>query len=194
MKTQPPLVPQFSFAGFSWPKYVWTLPNGNLRKRLERAINRCTGDYSHAPRPEQAGKGGGFYLESAGMPGLRWAWADAVDGARVDHKGWFTNDHHDGDTIRGLIFRLPRSRGFLAGWSMGESMASSVDCDVYETEIEAARAADDMAERAAESEREYQAKEDEEREEEQERAEAEEEALELELEKVDRQALELAAV
>ena len=40
---------------------------------------------------------------------------------------------------------------------MGEGMASEVDCTIYDDEIDAAFAADDMAELVADREREYHA-------------------------------------
>lgn len=75
-------LPSFNFAGFQWPRYLATLPAGSLRKRAEsRKPGRAMcGDYYHAPTPDGA-KGRGFYLDSDGMPGLRWQWCDEVEGA-----------------------------------------------------------------------------------------------------------------
>jgi hypothetical protein len=56
---------------------------------------------------------------------------------------------------------------------MGEGMASTVEGDIYETEIEAARAADDLAESIAEKEREHQEAEEQAREAEEQAREAE---------------------
>lgn len=97
-----------------------------------------------------------FYLDDYGMPGLRWTWCDEVSSAGIKHTGWYCDDYYD-EKIRGIVLRLPRSRGFLAGWSMGECMASNVDYYVFESEHDAAQCADSMAENAAEREREYQA-------------------------------------
>src|SRR5690606_19227724 len=84
-----------------------------------------------------------------------WQWCDEVD-TSIRHNGWFTDDQQD-ETIRGLVVRLPHGR-MLAGWSMGEHMASEIDSTrVYDDEREAARAADALAERVAEREREYRA-------------------------------------
>ncbi|WP_197517127.1 MULTISPECIES: hypothetical protein [Burkholderia] len=123
----------------------------------ERVAYPC-GEYYHTPKPNSTGKG--FYLESDGMPALRWTWCDEIDGANIEHTGWFTDEHGDGNTIRGIVFRLPHGRGFLPGWSMGERMASEIEYShVYDDERDAARAADDMAERV--SEREWSARDDE---------------------------------
>jgi len=153
------LTPEFSFAGFSFPKWVWSLPKGSKAKRLTDAKKPVCGPYYHAPKPG-GGKGASFYLESDGGIALRWEWADKVSGAHIGHTGWYSDEHGDSETIRGLVFRLPKSRGFLAGWSMGEGMASALECDIYETEREAALAADSLAENVAEREREYQEEEE----------------------------------
>ena len=140
------------FAGFSFPKYVWTLPEGDFKKRIERHVSPCTGDYYHAPKPNNK-TGIGFYLESDGMPRLRWKRADEV--VSLKHTGWYCDDYQD-QTIFGIVLILPNKRGFLAGWSMGEGMASNVDLDVYADIESAAYAADSIAEYVAESERESQ--------------------------------------
>lgn len=158
MKPLLPLPSHGSFASFSWPKYAWTLPKGSLRQRLERARNTCCGSYSHGLSVVSAGRNqaSSFYLESDFMPGLRWQWADEACRS-IRHKGWFTDEHGDSDTIRGLVMRLPSGRGFLAGYSMGEGMISTVDSSSsYPDEVSAALAADSMAQHAAETELEYQ--------------------------------------
>lgn len=168
--------PEFAFAGFTWPRYVATLESGPRARRIERRRNPFAGPYYHAPRPitrqhRQAGRG--FYLDDHGAPGLRWCWCDEVPAdwicdvdPKIDHEGWFCDDF-GGEKIRGVVFKLPRNRGFLAGWSMGEGMASEVDATVYCVASDAAYAADSMAEEAAERQREFE-------EEERERIEAEE--------------------
>lgn len=149
-----PLQPaQFSFASFTWPRYVATLPKGSKDKRLERYKRPICGPYYHAPRPENAGKGPGFYLGDDSAPFLlRWQYCDEV-ATSIRHTGWFADEYQD-DKFRGLVFRLPRGRGFLAGWTMGEGMSSAVDGCIYDDELSAALAADSMAEKAADDERE----------------------------------------
>ncbi len=71
----------------------------------------------------------------------------------------------------GVVARLPRGRGFLAGWSMGERMITSFTGYIYDNARDAALAADGEARHAAEAEQEYQREERE-----------KEEALELERE------------
>lgn len=156
---------QFSFAGFSWPRHVVELPKGTPYARLQaRKFNKAhvaASPYYHAPAPIMRGNtkpGRSFYLESAGMPGLRWQYADDVEGAPICHTGWFTDPYGDGDKIRGIVFRLPHARGFLYGWTYGDGMIASINGDIWPADDEAgaAYAADQDAERAAESEREYQ--------------------------------------
>ena len=89
---------------------------------------------------------------------LRVTAAHDVDGACIEHKGWYTDDYQV-QTIYGIVARLPRSRGFLAGWTMGAGMISELDRGtVWDSEIDAARDADRQAERMAEREREYEEK------------------------------------
>ena len=160
-----PLTPEFEFAGFTFPKWLWSLPRGTKAKRLADAKKPVCGPYYHAPKPNP--KGQGFYLGSGkhgvhvgdGGFDLRAKWCDEVSGVRLNHTGWYCDEFGDGDKIRGLVFRLPRGRGFLAGWSMGEGMCGSVDYDIYDDETSAAYAADSMAEREAEDQREFEAKE-----------------------------------
>lgn len=150
----------FAFAGFQWPRYVATMACGPAALRKKWAGRKFCSEYSHAPRPQHAGKARGFYLASDGQPFTRWQWCDEVDGVHIRHTGWYCDDDQC-DTIRGIVAALPHGR-FLAGWSMGEGMASTIDANVYDTAEEAAYSADSMAERAAESEREYQSQQQEE--------------------------------
>ena len=136
---------EFTFAGFNFPRYIPELSKSRYDKRTSRSV------YYVAPRPNQAGKSYGFYLNNAGSPS-RWVWCDEVDGARIKHTGWFCDEYQD-EKIRGLVVRLPHGR-FLSGWSMGEGMCGEVDGRLYTNEVEAAYAADSMAEDVAERERE----------------------------------------
>lgn len=144
---------QFTFAGFGWPRYVARMACGPAALRRKWAGRKVCGEYYHAPKPEEAGTGRGFYLDSDGQPFTRWKWADDVVDLR--HTGWFCDDFQDAK-IRGIVVYLPHGL-YLAGWSMGEGMASSVDAILYDTPEAAARAADRMAEHVADCEREYQA-------------------------------------
>ena len=148
-----PHIARFTFAGFQWPRYVATLtPLAQLRK--QRETRRYCGGYYHAPTPN-AHNGRGFYLSDAGQPFTRWEWCDNIDGANIDHTGWWTDEYCD-SKIRGIVVRLPHGR-FMAGWSMGEGMASTIEPGVFDDIDDAARMADEHARVAADNEREYQA-------------------------------------
>jgi hypothetical protein len=142
---------EFTFAGFNFPRYIPQLTHSKYDKRTSRSV------YYHAPKPLTGGThpGQGFYLDNE----LRWTWADSISAARINHTGWYSGEYGDAEKMRGIIIRLPHGK-FLAGWSMGEGMATSVDGDLYDDETEAARAADNIAEQAAEREREYQEEEE----------------------------------
>lgn len=60
----------------------------------------------------------------------------------------------DGDTYQPIVARLPRGRGYLAGYTMGAGMAGCLERDIWQTIEDAALAAHDAAERAAEVARE----------------------------------------
>lgn len=145
---------KFNFAGFQWPRFVANMACGPAALRKKWANRKFCGEYSHAPNPELLGTGRGFYLNSAGQPFNRWQWADDAY-ASIGHTGWFCNEYQD-EKIRGIVAFLPHGR-FLAGWSMGEGMASIVDAaPIFGNQIDAAIYADRLAELAAEREREYQ--------------------------------------
>jgi hypothetical protein len=149
-----PHITRFQFAGFQWPRYVATLtPLSGLRKKREG--RRFTGGYYHAPTPN-SNTGRGFYLDDAGQPFTRWQWADDVEGAHISHSGWFTDDYGDSEKIRGIVILLPHGR-YMAGWSMGKGMASTIEPGVFDAIDEAAQMVDEHARIAAENEREYQA-------------------------------------
>ena len=142
----------FSFAGFKFPKHLWSLPKGSFAKRLARRNPVTVGEYIHGAKPRCEGKS--FYLDSDFMPSLRWQWCDNVCN-HIRHTGWYC-DNIQYDKIRGIVMRLPRDRGFLAGWSMGDGMISEIEYIIYDDERDAAHAADSIAEKVAEKEREYQ--------------------------------------
>lgn len=71
----------------------------------------------------------------------------------IDHEGWFADDMMV-NTFRPRVWRLPRGR-FLAGYESSEWGAIQLGRVVYNDERDAWRAADNMAERDAEKERDY---------------------------------------
>ena len=146
------LSPAFNFAGLNYPRYIATLPRGSMADRLaRRSPVSCGKVWQDEPYPvDREARRRFFYLGDGSQPFTRWAWCDEVNN-RIHHSGWFTDEHGDGDKIRGLVVRLPLGRGFLAGWSFGEGMAGELGRLVITDEWEAARIADGMAELAAEA-------------------------------------------
>jgi hypothetical protein len=144
------------YASFNYPKYIYQLPRPLGLKGLKKKRDlrkHCGGYYSPEPRPISGSHpGGSFYLGSDFEPGRYIKRADEI--IRLNHTGWFIDDFQD-QTMFGIVIFLPHGR-FLAGWSMGEGMGSSYDGEIYTDAEEAARAADSLAENAAECEREYQ--------------------------------------
>lgn len=144
-----------TYASFKYPKAIYQLPKPcNLQglKKKRDLRKHCGPYYKPEPHPVTGPHpGGSFYLNSDFMPGRSWQWADEI--VSLGHSGWFGDD--DGYTVvRGLVISLPHGR-FLAGWSLGESMASGYDGTLYTDPEEAARAADEGALIVAEHEREY---------------------------------------
>ncbi len=145
-----PLKSDFLFAGFRWPRYVAQIACGPAALRKKWAGRTFCGEYYHAPKPEQAGVGRGFFLGGAGQPFTRWQWCDDVAGVSIDHCGWFCSVESV-DKIRGIVVALPHGR-FMAGWSLGLHMASGVGPPLYDTAREAAYAADAVAKDVADRE------------------------------------------
>lgn len=145
-----------------------------LKSRLES--RKHVGPYYI--NPSKPGGSRGFYTASKGL-------ACASHGALFDLRLEDANDHlgesrlrfttgyycdeFQDSTLQPIVARLPRGRGFLAGWTMGRGMCATLELDVYAAAEDAARAAHSAAEYAAEQEREYQERESE-------RIEAEEQA------------------
>jgi hypothetical protein len=80
---------------------------------------------------------------------------------RVDHTGWYTDPHGDTGTLAGYVLQLPARGGkpqYLPGTAHTEYDGVTVyPLDRYDSPLDAAGAADHIAEREAESEREYNA-------------------------------------
>lgn len=81
-------------------------------------------------------------------------------GRYVEHTGWFTTDDGFGDTVFGVVLQLPARNGecqYFPGvqWS-GQDGVTAYPLDRYDNIGDAARAADQIAEKLAEEERDYQ--------------------------------------
>ena len=143
--------------------HAWRRP---LRHRLES--RKFCGPYRW--RPAKPGTGRGFYsssesalvMDREGSPlGLRLKWAnDHLSHSRLSAvRGYCCDLDGAGDTLKPIVARLPRGRGFLAGWTMGKGMCGALDAYVWPDATEAARAAHGMAESDAEESAEHQERE-----------------------------------
>lgn len=79
--------------------------------------------------------------------------ADDVQGAGIEHTGWFSDVHQE-DKVRGIVGMLTHGR-YIAGYMMTMNDERVYLDGVYTDEREAARAADRAAEILAEEESEY---------------------------------------
>jgi hypothetical protein len=115
---------QFNFASFSFPRHIPRLVATGGSKRATRIDTA----YYHAPAPDSR-EGASFYFDSDFAPGLR-----------VEHSA-----ETRGENAFGIVYRLPRNRGFLAGWALGTNMSAWVDHSIYGSARDAIRAANDAA-------------------------------------------------
>lgn len=172
-----PLPVEFTFAGFSFPRYIADLPEplidikcyagasiemfwlarmaarkATLRKRRdERAV--C-GPYYVSPTPNSKARGIGFYAsDDAGTLTM----GDGGTLLRVEYTGAEYSTSDGEATFYGIVARLPKSRGFLAGWTMGPGMASSLDTKSFDSFHDAQTAADCLTESAVWEESQHQA-------------------------------------
>lgn len=162
---------QAPFAGFV---HDFAVP---LRKRADS--RKRVGPYCQ--RPSQPGSGVGFYMESGAFRMARHGARISLRIEEAGPRGWRAlyayrfNDH--GDAMVPIIARLPKGRGFLAGWTMGEGMCAELASAIYQDEDEARRAAHIEAEHAADRECDFEAEEAERLQREEEEAEAKAESL-----------------
>ena len=123
-------------------------------KPLATRTRKYTGPYRW--KPSEPGKGRGFYMDSKRMicaphgSGFDLRLEDANDllpsHSRLSRiNGYYINRYQD-ESLKPIVARLPHGRGFLAGWTMGQGMASSLDSYIWKDAEEAARAAHDLAE------------------------------------------------
>lgn len=135
-----------------------------LRERF-KSREHC-GPYYFSPSKPGAGRG--FYQAknlACGDSTFRLRLEEANDYLRYSRLSntlayWCDDDGFT--SLTPIIARLPRGRGFLAGWTMGANMLANVAGEIFETAEDAARAAHDMAEQDAERERDYRAAEEDE--------------------------------
>lgn len=142
------LTPEFTFAGFTFPRYVADLPMGKTAMKSKRELRKVCGGYYHAPKPGRVA-GWGFYDCD-----------DAQFNLRIERTGdSFYCDPDGHDTMHAIVARLNHGRGFLVGWTMGTGMCASLDSDVVDDEDEARRIARTRTKDAAGAECDYQQRE-----------------------------------
>lgn len=107
-----------SFASLPFPRYLST-DIGKARTKLARQ-NRylCAGGYRTADKPNINPNKTFFYLNSDFCPLLRMEQFPAYK-------------LEDETNIKALVARLPHNK-FLAGWTMGDGMASELSYRVFE--------------------------------------------------------------
>lgn len=120
-------------------------------RKLYDIKTRATIEYN----PET--KEGYRWIENASA-GLRLVgYADKV-ATRIQHKGWYTDD--DGEVLRGVVYQLPARKGkpqYISGYAdpYNDDCALLDFTHIHNDKIQAAYAADRIAELAAEKERDY---------------------------------------
>lgn len=92
----------------------------------------------------------------------REKFANEIDGAYIDHRGWCTNEHgetfKDGSGLaRGIVVKLPHGR-YIAGYWWGDNGERVYFPEIYDDEADAAQAGDSHAKRFAELQRDDDAK------------------------------------
>ncbi len=90
--------------------------------------------------------------------GLRHTYADAVEGVRIQHTGWFCRFEDNSEKYRGVVIQLPAHKGVvraLAAYEDSESEGLHVEMRIYNDMADAARAADALAEHYAEEARDH---------------------------------------
>lgn len=137
----------------------------NLAIPLAQRKRKLTGPYIWTSTPPMSGRG--FYLKSSqNDDDLECATHGAGFRLRIDH----ANEHLSGclshttgygsddmlDTYKPIVLRLPRGRGFLAGWTTGPGMYAEMDPHIYAEACSAAHAAHSIAEYGADKEADYQ--------------------------------------
>lgn len=132
----------------------------NFAAPLASRKRTFTGPYRW--KPTAPGNGRGFYCQhDTSDRDLRCADHGSGFRLRLDHANnhlqHFRLSHINGynysdcgETVLPIVARLPRSRGFLAGYTLGAGMCAGLDSHIWDNAEDAARAAHDEAQRFAE--------------------------------------------
>lgn len=141
-----------------------SIRNANPRTRL------ASGDWRAARAYTLGGYAAAYATLSAGINGCRPVWysqdgeqfrgeqfADAVSGAHIEHRGWFTDDEDCSETARGIVSRLTHGR-FIAGYFLSMNDERVYFSEVFTEDVDAARMADEHARVIGEQESEHAAR------------------------------------
>lgn len=129
----------------------------------QRAASRkYVSPYKWRPSDASTRKAVGFYQSSDGLEMDRHGSSIRLRLERATNllpgqsrlpRGYCTDEHGYGDMMVPIVALLPRGRGYLAGWTMGEGMCAALDTSIiWDDAREAAYAAHDFARDAAEAE------------------------------------------
>lgn len=140
------------------------------RPMADRARERrVCGPYVWTPPHAATCEGFGFYMARGALEMARHGSIarlrleeanDHLRGPLARTLGYHLDPWGDGDTAQPIVARLPRGRGYLAGFTLGLGMCASLSREVHDCPTEAARAAHEEARIAAEREREERERED----------------------------------
>jgi hypothetical protein len=120
-----------SFASLPLPRYISTDIGKGISKLARQNRYKFTSGYRTGDKPRINPSKTFFYLNSVFSPALRM---EEFQAYRLE----------DDTIINALVARLPHER-FLAGWTMGEGMASELHYKVFEGKEEALFAAREEA-------------------------------------------------
>lgn len=114
----------------------------------------------YGPKFEAFGESHMRWMENPTSAGLRFAgYADELSPC-ISHKGWFVDREFQSETARGVVYRLPARKGrarLVYGYADPHNDGPACLCfDAADSEGYAADLADNIAERMAEEESEYQ--------------------------------------
>lgn len=86
-----------------------------------------------------------FTLIGKDMPNMEFLWSNDIDGVLATGPHYSTTDRDDADQVWGIVLIAPNLAGFYAGWSNGEKALSAYEDRLYDTELAAANAAEELA-------------------------------------------------
>lgn len=141
------------FAGFTFPKPLWTMPRPTkvLKTVRSKTPSRIFRSHIRAEDKENVS----HYFGGDGSIQLRQDWVDDIKipgRGGIDHYGWYSDIFQE-ETYRGIVFYLPHGR-LLIGYGV-EDLWYVISRKVFTDLYEARTAADELARVKAEESWEY---------------------------------------